>query len=115
MENTQQQPTVNFNDILKAIQTIQQSPVTNSGWMQGVTQSAGIGTPVTPEKILVPISIPTPIGKIRIYFQFPGELAADPQRLLQFLQNLLNTGLPLDVWQNSQASGWNVGRSRRWN
>jgi hypothetical protein len=49
---------------------------------------------------------------VRIYFQFAGEMAANPQALLAAIGHLATLGLPIDVWMPKQ-NGWGGGGGYR--
>jgi hypothetical protein len=75
---------------------------TPSAWSKPAAPSA-------PAEILgvsVPISVDTPVGKIRVYLNFPGSAAASPTALLGLIEQLAAAGLPLDAWQPKESSGW---------
>jgi hypothetical protein len=78
--------------------------------------------PTAPAEILgvsVPISLDTPVGKIRVYLNFPGTAAASPTALLGLIEQLAAAGLPLDAWQpkESGSGGWGNrdGNGSGWN
>jgi hypothetical protein len=70
----------------------------------GFQQPQMMGAPA-PERVLIPIKIPTPNGgSLRVYLQFGGELA-NPQVLMQALATLAGQGFPLDVYVPKQNWG----------
>lgn len=88
------------------------APVAANPW--GAPAPAGMPGP---EKVLVPIKVPTPNGgTVKILLQFPGEMAANPQTLMNALAQLSQT-MPLDVWMPKQnwGGGGNGGGYRNGN
>jgi hypothetical protein len=72
-------------------------------------QPAAVATP-GPEKVLVPIKLQAPGGgTLRIYFQFSGEIAANPQALMAAIGQLAGIGLPIDVYMPKQNNWSNRG------
>lgn len=98
--------TTTLTDLLTKLQQPQSTP---TGWQQPQQPM------IQPQAVNIPLSLNTPGGKIRVYLQFPGEVATSPQALLNLLQMLQTQGLPLDVWQGNSGgwSGNNNGFSRR--
>jgi len=96
----QAQPAAGWNSAQPALPT----PAASFGSFAaaGFQQPAAGGLP---EKLLVPIKLQTPNGgTVRLYLQFPGELAANPQTLMAALAQLASV-LPLDVYVKQQAWG----------
>lgn len=87
-------------------QGVSQSPQPASGW----NQPAPVSAPSAVIGVSVPISLQTPIGKIRVYLAFGAEHAASPQALNSLIEKLSAQGLPLDAWQpqngGNQSGGW---------
>jgi hypothetical protein len=81
-----------------------------SAWSKPATPSSA------PAEILgvsVPISIETPVGKVRVYLNFPGTAASSPTALLGLIEQLSAAGLPLDAWKpREESSGGSWGGSR---
>ena len=69
--------------------------------------------PQMPTEVLgvsIPISLDTPNGKLRVYLNFPGSAASSPEALMNLVQQLANSGIPLDTWQpKQQGNGWGGG------
>ena len=104
-------PAVDMTQLLSLLQTVQNqsgtAPATVSGWGQQPQNALKF------DGVNVPISLDTPMGKVRCYFQLGGEFA-DPQKLMQVLEQMANAGIPLDAWQsNSGGNNWggNSGNS----
>jgi hypothetical protein len=90
------------------------------GW--GLAPAASFGPTQQPQvqgprAVMIPIKIPTPNGgSIRVYLEFPGEAAANPQTLMGLLGQLAQS-MPLDVWvpkNNYDGGGYRNGRGRGW-
>ncbi|HLZ91085.1 MAG TPA: hypothetical protein VKQ28_05170 [Candidatus Acidoferrum sp.] len=75
-------------------------------------QPAAVAAP-GPEKVLVPMKLQAPGGgTLRIYFQFPGEMAANPQALMAAIGQLAGMGLPIDVYVPKQNGFGGGGYNR---
>jgi hypothetical protein len=62
-----------------------------------------------PRAVMIPIKIPAANGgSIRVYLEFPGEAAANPQTLMGLLGQLAQS-MPLDVWVPKQNFYGNRG------
>ena len=90
------------------------APIAANPW---AAAAAPAGIPM-PEKVLVPIKVQTPGGSVRMYFQFPGEMAANPQTLMAVLAQMAQT-MPLDVYVPKQnwgggGGGWGGGNRGGW-
>lgn len=82
------------------------APAPVSSW---AAPAPAMGAVPTPEKVLVPIKLQCPDGStLRIYMQFPGDLAANPQAMMAAIGALKAAGIPLDTWQ-PQNRGWGGG------
>src|ERR1051326_849760 len=82
------------------------APITASPWGQPAAAAPG------PEKVLVPLKLQAPGGgTLRIYFQFPGEIAANPQAWMAAIGQLAQMGLPIDVYVPKQ-NGFGYGGGR---
>lgn len=79
-----------------------------SGWSKPQTSGA-----VNIQGVAVPVSVQTPIGKVRCYFWL-GPEAATPDGLTAALEQMSNAGIPIDAWQEKQ-SGWGNSSSGRKN
>jgi hypothetical protein len=80
------------------------------GW--GLAPAASFGAPQPanvsgggPRAVMIPIKIPAANGgSIRVYLEFPGEAAANPQALMGLLGQLAQS-MPLDVWMPKNNFG----------
>lgn len=97
-------------------QTAPQQNAALSGWSKPQPTGA-----VNVQGVAVPVSVQTPIGKVRVYFWL-GPEAATPDGLTAALEQMSAAGIPVDAWE-SKGSGWGgndnsrggYGRnSRRW-
>lgn len=87
-----------------------------SGWNKPHTGGA-----VNVQGVAVPVSVQTPIGKVRCYFWL-GPEAATPDGLQAALEQMHAAGIPIDAWEdkksswsgNSDNSRGNYGRSNNW-
>lgn len=81
-----------------------------SGWASMGQQQQG---PVPIIGVSVPVKIQTPDGSCRIYLHLPAECAATPSALLAALESLAQSGVPLDIWQQSESRGGGWGSQRQ--
>jgi hypothetical protein len=105
--------------LLPALQNLlgqmQQSSATASATPSAWSKPA---TPSAPAEILgvsIPINVDTPVGKVRVYLNFPGSAAASPAALLGLIEQLAAAGLPLDAWQPKDNGGSWGGNGSSWN
>lgn len=70
-----------------------------SGWSKPQTAGA-----VNVQGVAVPVSVQTPIGKVRCYFWL-GPEAATPDGLQAALEQMSAAGIPIDAWEG-KSSGW---------
>lgn len=100
------------------------------GWAQPQQPQAGALPSI--HGVAVPLSIETPMGKVRVYLSLGPEAAQSPQALMTALESIAAAGLPLDAWQPRESrggwggaggrpsgGGWNrpgggYGRGGRW-
>jgi hypothetical protein len=75
---------------------------------------AATAAPADIQGIAVPISIDTPVGKVRCYLSFPASAASSPMAIMSLLESLANMGYPLDAWEPRNNSGWNRGGNSGW-
>jgi hypothetical protein len=69
-----------------------------SGWSK--PQSTGT---VNIQGVAIPVSVQTPIGKVRCYFWLGSE-AATPDGLQAALEQMHAAGLPIDAWEDKKSS-----------
>lgn len=58
--------------------------------------------------VSVPVSIQTPLGKVRTQFILPAEYGANPMILQQGIQALMMMGYDIDAWQGSSNNSSNT-------
>jgi hypothetical protein len=84
-----------------------------SGWAAPAPAASFAAQPAAgpgPSQVSVPIKVPTPNGgSLRVYFAFPGEVAANQHALMNFLAQLANV-MPLDVY--TPKNNWGGGGGR---
>lgn len=61
-----------------------------------------------PTGISLPVSIESPMGKLRVYFHFPGNFAK-PEALMGLISQLAAMGVPLDTYGGGFGGGFNRG------
>ncbi len=61
--------------------------------------------------VSVPIKVETPRGSARCYLSLPPEVAANPETLVNAIKQLLDMGIPVDLYQAKQDAGWNQNRN----
>lgn len=59
--------------------------------------------------VSIPVSVQTPIGKVRTQFILPAEYGANPMMLQQGIQALMMMGYDIDAWQGSSGGNNNGG------
>jgi len=61
--------------------------------------------------ISVPIKVETPLGSVKCHLALPGELAENPEALLSAIKQLVDMGVPVDIYQGGSRDngGWNRG------
>lgn len=79
-----------------------QNAPAQTGWNQpqptaGALNIQGVG---------VPVSVQTPAGKVRCTFWLGAEHAQTPQALMQALETMANSGIPIDAWQEKNSGNW---------
>ena len=62
--------------------------------------------------VSIPISIRTPMGKIRVYLNFPGNMASSQDALMSLLETLAANNYPLDAWVPKPQGGYGGGGNR---
>ena len=90
------------------VATSQAAPAAN-GW----NKPAAVAPTAEVLGVSIPISLDTPAGKLRVYLNFPGSCASSPAALMALVEQLAQSGMPLDAWQpKQQGSGWGGGNNR---
>lgn len=56
--------------------------------------------------LLVPVSIPTPLGEVTAMVQFGPEYAGSGQAAQQLIQQLMQMGWPVKAWQPKPQGGF---------
>lgn len=65
--------------------------------------------------VSIPIKVETPQGSARCYLSLPPEVAASPETLLGAIKQLLDMGIPVDLYQPRQNNDWNGGGNNNGN
>jgi len=96
-----------------------QNPATASGWQTLKPDTGAMGV----QGVAVPVSVQTPIGKVRVYFWLGPEAARNPESLLAAIERMVLAGIPVDAWEGKggngggwggKSGGWNNGKRGRW-
>lgn len=86
-------------------QMTQQPTAAASGWKKQEEETPAGDI----QAVMVPISVYTGEGKIRIYLQVSGAAAKDQDSLIAMIDKLSGMGLPLEFWKDykKKKGGWN--------
>lgn len=79
-----------------------------SGWNK--PQASGA---INIQGVAVPVSVQTPIGKVRCYFWL-GQESATPDGLLAALEQMSTAGVPIDAWEDKKSGWGNSGSRKNW-
>ena len=101
------------NLLKKAVSAMDQGTEESTGWNKPAASSANapfLG-------VSVPIKVETPQGSLRCYLALPPEVAASPEAFLGAIRQLIDMGIPLDMYQPKQDGGWQNrnGNGGGWN
>lgn len=71
--------------------------------------------------VSIPVSVQTPMGKVRTQFILPAEYGANPMMLQQGIQALMMMGYDIDAWQglnnnssNTREGSWGNSNNGSW-
>lgn len=82
-----------------------------TGWQTAKPDPAALAV----QGVAVPVSVQTPIGKVRVYFWLGPEAAASPEALLAAIEQLTLAGIPVDAWDGGKSGGQGWGGKSGWN
>ncbi len=92
-------------NMLKQAVEQMESGETENGW--AAPASKPVNAPFL--GVSVPIKVETPQGSARCYLSLPPEVAASPETLLNAIKQLIDMGIPVDLYQPKE-NGWNQNR-----
>ena len=55
------------------------------------------------EKVLVPVELDLRAGKVTVYFRFPGSIAKDQEALMEYVEAMMDQGIPVKAWGRSSS------------
>ncbi|MCP3663982.1 MAG: hypothetical protein GY696_16075 [Gammaproteobacteria bacterium] len=94
-EETKQDVTAELLTMIKEMQGNSKSE--SSGWKKADEEAS-----IKIENVMIPISITTEEGRIRVYLSLSGSAGKSQASLMNAIKQLSDTGLPLDFWRQKK-------------
>lgn len=107
MSETPAQTTIDVAALNALLQTVQQqaAPIGSNAPPANSWATPAPTTALNFQGVGIPVSVQTPLGKVRCTFWLGAEHATTPAALMSAIETMVNLGLPVDAWQQQQGGG----------